>query len=120
MRLSPTCWAALAVAGVLGVAVLALLPRCRNPPGARTPGRQRAQAGGRLPAYVLPGGAYLISMESTEPPPTLFLPPPAAAQGGCCPDVYFCPTSGDVEYPRHGGFDVCCAWPGAHRPVTTP
>ncbi|MER6828921.1 hypothetical protein ABT352_23270 [Streptosporangium sp. NPDC000563] len=124
MRLPATCWAALAVAGVLGVAVLALLlPRRRNPSGARTPGRRRTPAGGRLPAYALPEDTYLISTpglpENTEPPPVLFLPSPATAQG-CCPEVYFCPTSGDVECPRHGGFDVCCAWPGAHRPVTAP
>lgn len=33
---------------------------------------------------------------------------------------YFCPTSGDVESPRHGGFDVCCDRPELHRPVTAP
>ena len=36
----------------------------------------------------------------------------------CCPDVYFCPTSGDPECPRHGGFTVCCAHPELHRPPT--
>ena len=25
-----------------------------------------------------------------------------------CPDIYYCPASGDIECPRHGGFDVCC------------
>ena len=25
-----------------------------------------------------------------------------------CPDVYFCPTSMQIECPRHSGFDVCC------------
>ena len=34
-----------------------------------------------------------------------------------CPDRYFCPASGDVECPRHGGFDVCCDRPGDHVPV---
>jgi hypothetical protein len=31
---------------------------------------------------------------------------------------YFCPTSGDVEHPTHGGFDVCCGHPELHRPIT--
>ncbi len=31
-----------------------------------------------------------------------------------CPDIYFCPTSGDIECPRHGGFDVCCDAPTLH------
>jgi hypothetical protein len=35
----------------------------------------------------------------------------------CCPDVYFCPTAGELECPRHGGFDVCCDQPGKHEPV---
>src|SRR5690606_41232635 len=25
-----------------------------------------------------------------------------------CPDLYFCPTSQEVECPRHSGFDICC------------
>lgn len=32
--------------------------------------------------------------------------------------LYFCPTSGDVEDPRHGGFDVCCDRPDLHRPAS--
>jgi hypothetical protein len=28
---------------------------------------------------------------------------------GCCPAAYVCPTSGEVECLRHGGFDCCCA-----------
>lgn len=34
---------------------------------------------------------------------------------GCsCPDVYYCPTSNELECSRHGGFDVCCDSPDAH------
>lgn len=29
--------------------------------------------------------------------------------------AYFCPTSGEVESPTHGGFDVCCDVPELHR-----
>ncbi|MDJ0342226.1 hypothetical protein QMK19_03370 [Streptomyces sp. H10-C2] len=29
--------------------------------------------------------------------------------------IYFCPTSGDVESPIHGGFDTCCDRPDLHR-----
>lgn len=25
-----------------------------------------------------------------------------------CPDIYYCPTSDDIECPRHSGFTVCC------------
>lgn len=32
-------------------------------------------------------------------------------------DLYFCPTSGEVESPCHGGFDVCCDKPELHRAV---
>jgi hypothetical protein len=32
-------------------------------------------------------------------------------------DLYFCPSSGDVESPRHGGFDTCCGRPDLHRTV---
>lgn len=32
----------------------------------------------------------------------------------CCPQAYWCPTSGDTECPAHGGFDVCCARPDWH------
>lgn len=39
------------------------------------------------------------------------------AQDCGCPDVYYCPSGGEVECPRHGGFDTCCAHPGAHRPL---
>jgi hypothetical protein len=35
-------------------------------------------------------------------------------------DLYFCPTAGEVESARHGGFDVCCAAPELHRPPTAP
>lgn len=34
-----------------------------------------------------------------------------------CPDTYFCPTTGDTECPRHGGFDVCCNRTGKHVPL---
>ncbi|MFC3988753.1 hypothetical protein [Actinoplanes siamensis] len=27
---------------------------------------------------------------------------------------YFCPTSGEVEHPRLGGFTVCCSRPDLH------
>lgn len=33
--------------------------------------------------------------------------------------LYFCPTSGHVECPTHGGFDVCCNRPDLHQPITT-
>ncbi|MGW5003290.1 hypothetical protein ACWEP8_37180 [Streptomyces hydrogenans] len=36
--------------------------------------------------------------------------PPAAG-------TYFCPTSGALESPCHGGFDVCCARPDLHEPI---
>jgi len=32
----------------------------------------------------------------------------------CCPDVYYCPRSGEAECLRHGGFDVCCDAPELH------
>lgn len=35
----------------------------------------------------------------------------------CCPDAYFCPTAGETECPRHGGFDVCCDKTAAHVPI---
>jgi hypothetical protein len=38
------------------------------------------------------------------------LPDPNA----CCPDAFYCPTAGETECPRHGGFDVCCAHPARH------
>ena len=31
---------------------------------------------------------------------------------------YYCPTSGEVESPCHGGFDTCCDRPDLHRPAT--
>jgi hypothetical protein len=34
-----------------------------------------------------------------------------------CPDQYFCPSAGEVECPRHGGFGTCCAHPDGHRPL---
>ncbi|MEV4415005.1 hypothetical protein [Catellatospora sp. NPDC049609] len=33
-----------------------------------------------------------------------------------CPDLYYCPTSGEVESGCHGGFDTCCAAPQLHQP----
>lgn len=30
-------------------------------------------------------------------------------------DLYFCPTSGEVESLTHGGFDTCCDRPTLHR-----
>ncbi|NUT52377.1 MAG: hypothetical protein HOV94_34550 [Saccharothrix sp.] len=35
-----------------------------------------------------------------------------------CPDLYYCPTVGEVESGCHGRFDVCCAAPELHRPMT--
>lgn len=26
----------------------------------------------------------------------------------CCDRVYLCPTTGEMECPLHGGFDICC------------
>ena len=34
-----------------------------------------------------------------------------------CPDLYFCPASGDVECPVHSGFNVCCDPLDEHVPV---
>jgi hypothetical protein len=34
----------------------------------------------------------------------------------CCAP-YWCPTAGEIECPRHGGFDTCCAAPELHVPV---
>jgi len=34
-----------------------------------------------------------------------------------CPDIYYCPASGDTECPRHGGFDTCCDRISEHVPV---
>jgi len=34
-----------------------------------------------------------------------------------CPDVYFCPRSGEIECPRHSDFEVCCNDTVAHVPV---
>jgi hypothetical protein len=31
-----------------------------------------------------------------------------------CPDLYYCPQSHNIECPRHGGFDTCCARPDEH------
>lgn len=49
-------------------------------------------------------------------------PPPPDDEHICKPgaQVYFCPTSGETESDCHGGFDVCCARPDLHRPVTDP
>jgi hypothetical protein len=35
----------------------------------------------------------------------------------CCPDAYYCPTAGETECPRHGGFDVCCDGNRPHVPI---
>jgi hypothetical protein len=35
-----------------------------------------------------------------------------------CPDLYYCPTSREVECAKHGGFSVCCNRPDEH--VTVP
>lgn len=42
---------------------------------------------------------------------------PCVANGGSrpCEPNYFCPTSGEVESPCHGGFDTCCNRPEGHR-----
>lgn len=32
-----------------------------------------------------------------------------------CKPLYFCPISGEMESPCHGGFDTCCAAPEDHR-----
>jgi hypothetical protein len=34
-----------------------------------------------------------------------------------CPDLYYCPKSGDVECPRHSGFGTCCDDVEAHISV---
>jgi len=34
-----------------------------------------------------------------------------------CDDIYYCPTSNDIECPRHSGFDTCCAHPDKHIQV---
>ncbi|MEV7907829.1 hypothetical protein [Streptomyces anulatus] len=37
------------------------------------------------------------------------LPDPLPVFSDCgCPDIYYCPRAGEVECPRHSGFDVCC------------
>lgn len=35
----------------------------------------------------------------------------------CCPDAYWCPTAGETECPRHGGFTTCCAHIDQHQPM---
>jgi hypothetical protein len=35
-------------------------------------------------------------------------------------EVYYCPTSGEMEMYPGGGFDVCCAAPELHRPTARP
>ncbi|MFE0490183.1 hypothetical protein [Streptomyces griseoaurantiacus] len=44
---------------------------------------------------------------------TTFRPPDS--EPTCCPDAFLC-LSGtpEIECPRHGGFDVCCARPDLH------
>ncbi len=34
-----------------------------------------------------------------------------------CPDLYLCAVSGEVECPRHSGFDTCCDRPQHHLPA---
>lgn len=34
----------------------------------------------------------------------------------CCPEAYFCPTAGEMECPRHGGFTICCNRTDKHEP----
>lgn len=34
-----------------------------------------------------------------------------------CRDIYYCPSGDDLECPRHGGFDTCCARTDEHIPV---
>lgn len=36
-----------------------------------------------------------------------------------CPDIYFCPTSQEVECPRHSGFTMCCDAVDLHIPART-
>lgn len=46
---------------------------------------------------------------------TLAFPEPDfGTEPTCCPDAYWCPMYGEIECPRHGGFDICCARPDAH------
>jgi hypothetical protein len=43
---------------------------------------------------------------------------PPRSEPTCCPDAYLCLTADvpEIECPRHGGFDVCCARPEFHIP----
>ncbi|PPS89506.1 hypothetical protein [Streptomyces sp. MH60] len=43
---------------------------------------------------------------------------PPQSEPTCCPDAYLCLTAEvpEIECPRHGGFDVCCARPETHVP----
>lgn len=34
-----------------------------------------------------------------------------------CHRGYWCPTVGNYECPKHGGFSVCCAHPELHKPT---
>ncbi|WP_431897255.1 hypothetical protein [Nonomuraea sp. bgisy101] len=46
------------------------------------------------------------------------LPDPLPEFFDCgCPDVYYCPRAGEVECPRHSGFDVCCDALDQHIPI---
>ncbi|MFC7640390.1 hypothetical protein ACFQX6_04675 [Streptosporangium lutulentum] len=46
------------------------------------------------------------------------LPDPLPEFFDCgCSDIYYCPQAGEVEYPRHGGFDVCCDALDQHIPL---
>lgn len=46
------------------------------------------------------------------------LPDPLPAFFDChCPDIYYCPRAGEVECPRHSGFDVCCDALDQHVPI---
>lgn len=44
-------------------------------------------------------------------------PLPKPDTTACCPDAYWCPTAGETECPRHGGFTTCCAYTDRHQPM---
>jgi len=41
---------------------------------------------------------------------------PTDSEPTCCPDAFLCLNDEvpEIECPRHGGFDVCCARPDLH------
>ncbi|MFG2071731.1 NUDIX hydrolase [Nonomuraea maritima] len=46
------------------------------------------------------------------------LPDPLPEFFDChCPDIYYCARVGEVECPRHSGFDVCCDAIDQHIPI---